>query len=119
MSNVVRFPKKFRDSRADQPKRAGPSELRAVSCRVLLFAWMIVRVPIFLVLYWLRLPVLLVCNFVSIPALGAFLFTWYAFPDKTAMLIGFGVVSFFAFVVLWVYDFVLMILSPQDLVKSL
>ena len=86
---------------------------------MLVFAWMLVRVPLFLVLYWLRLPVMLVCNFVSIPMLFLFLFSWYAFPDKTHMVVAFGVVSFGAFVILWTYDYVLMLLSPQELVRTL
>lgn len=125
MSNVLKFPKKFQGPPVERLKRidlaglkaAAPS--RATLRGVLGFAWMLVRLPLFLVLYWLRLPVMLVCNFVSIPALAAFLFAWYAWPDKTRMVVAFGVVSFVAFVVLWTYDYVLMALSPQDLVKSL
>lgn len=125
MSNVLKFPKKFQGPPVERLKRidlaglkaAAPS--RATLRGVLGFAWMLVRLPLFLVLYWLRLPVMLVCNFVSIPALAAFLFAWYAWPDKTRMVVAFGVVSFIAFVVLWTYDYVLMALSPQDLVKSL
>ena len=86
---------------------------------LLAFAWMLVRIPLFLVLYWVRLPIMLVCNVVSIPTLFAFLFSWYAFQDKTRMIAAFAAVSFTAFVVLWVYDYVLMLLSPQDMVKTL
>ena len=83
------------------------------------FAWMLVRVPLFLVLYWLRIPVMLICNVISIPALFAFLFSWYAFPDKTRMIVALAAVSFTAFVILWAYDYVLMLLSPQDMMKTL
>lgn len=81
--------------------------------------WSIVRVPLFLVLYWLRLPVMLVCRLISAPALLAFLFSLYAFPDKHAMVTGFGVLSFGAFVGLWLYDTLLMWLSPQDMMRTL
>jgi hypothetical protein len=126
MSNVLKFPKKkFQGPPVERLKRIDLAALKAAApsraslrC-ALAVAWMLVRVPLFLVMYWLRLPVMLVCNFVSIPALSAFLFSLYAFPEKTNMVWGFGVVSFGAFVVLWIYDFVLMLLSPQDLVKSL
>ena len=125
MSNVLKFPKKVQGPPVERLKRIDLAALKAAapsraSLRgALAVAWMLVRLPLFLVMYWLRLPVMLVCNFVSIPALGAFLFAWYAFPDKTRMVVAFGVVSFVAFVILWAYDYVLMALSPQDLVKSL
>ncbi len=125
MSNVLKFPKKFKGPPVERLKRVDLAGLKAAarprdSVRgVLAFVWMLVRLPLFLVLYWLRLPVMLVCNFISIPALAAFLFSWYAFPEKSHMVAAFGVVSFVAFVVLWTYDFVLMALSPQDMVKSL
>lgn len=125
MANVLKFPKKFKPPRVSRVMAADIERIKATAparntlLGVLAFAWMLVRIPLFLVLYWLRLPVMLVCNFVSIPALFAFLFSWYAFPDKTRMVVAFGVVSFAAFVVLWAYDYVLMRLSPQDLVKTL
>lgn len=81
--------------------------------------WSIVRVPLFLVLYWLRLPVMLVCRLISVPALLAFLFSLYAFPDRHAMVTGFGVLSFGAFAALWLYDTLLMWLSPQDMMCTL
>lgn len=125
MSNVLKSPKRLQGPPVERPKRIDLAGLKAaapsrVTLRgVLGFAWMLVRLPLFLALYWLRLPVMMICNLVSIPTLAAFLFAWYAWPEKTHMVVGLGVVSFLAFVVLWTYDFVLMALSPQDLVKSL
>lgn len=83
--------------------------------------WLFValRTPVFLVLYWLRLPVVFLCNIVSIPMLFAWLFSLYAFPDKVAMIWGFGLMSFTAFVIAWTYDYVLMLLSPMDMIQSL
>ena len=81
--------------------------------------WTILRAPLFLVLYWLRLPVMLVCRFVSVPAMFAFLFSLYAFPDKHAMVTSFGVLSFGAFAAMWLYDALLMWLSPQDMMRVL
>lgn len=129
MSNVVKFPKRVRRPaqartgreglvrvpRLDESKPAPGFGLRG-ALRVFLA---VLRVPLFLVLYWLRLPVMLLCQFVSVPMLFAFLFTLYAFPDKTPMVVGFGVVSFVAFAVLWTYDLVLMALSPQDMMRTL
>jgi len=51
--------------------------------------------------------------------LFAWLFAWYAFPDKTTMVWGFGAISFLAFVIGWTYDFILMALSPQDMMRNL
>lgn len=125
MANVLKFPKKFKPPRVSRVMATDIKRIKASAparntlLGVLAFAWMLVRIPLFLVLYWLRLPVMLVCNFVSIPTLFLFLFAWIAFPDKTRMVVAFGVVSFVAFVVLWTYDYVLMLLSPQDLVKTL
>jgi hypothetical protein len=125
MSNVLKFPKPFKGPRVSRVMRKDIERIRAQAPArdtmrgVLAFAWMLVRIPLFLVLYWLRLPVMLVCNFVSVPMLLAFLFTWYAFPTKTHMVWSFGIVSFLAFTILWLYDLVLMSLSPQDMVKTL
>jgi hypothetical protein len=87
--------------------------------RVFEILWLIIRTPAFLVLYWLRFPVMLLCNFVSFPAMVAFLFALYAFPDKTNMVTALGVVSFGAFAVLYFYDFLLMSLSPREILRTL
>ena len=86
---------------------------------IVLTVFRVIRVSLFLVLYWLRAPVILLCSFISTPMLFAFLFSWYAFPEKKQMWIAFGVVSFVSFALIWLYDFVLMALSPQDMVKTL
>ena len=122
MSNVVKFPKGKRalpalDLDATKIKEAMPNAATVKG----VFAWLflMVRLPLFLVMYWLRLPIIFLCNLVSIPMFLAWLFAWYAFPDKTAMHWGFGIVSLSAFIFAWAYDFVLMAISPQDMVKSL
>lgn len=79
--------------------------------------WAIVRVSLFVVRYWLRLPVMFVCRLISVPTLLAFLFSLCAFPDKHAMVTGFGVLSFGAFTALWLYDTLLIWLSPQDMMR--
>ncbi len=81
--------------------------------------WTVVRTLLFFVMYWLRFPVMFVCNLVFIPMLLAFLFVWYAFPDKANMVWGFGTVSFLAFIVKWSYDFFLIAISPENVVRSL
>ena len=124
MSNVVKFPKGKRalpaldlDLDATKIKAAMPKAATVKG----VFAWLflMVRLPLFLAMYWLRLPIIFLCNLVSIPMLLAWLFAWYAFPDKTAMVWGFGIVSFLAFVIAWTYDFILMAISPQEMMMTL
>jgi hypothetical protein len=79
---------------------------------------MAVRYLLFLIMYWLRGPVTLVCGMICFPMLLAWLFALYAFPDKTHMVWGFGVMSFSTFVLMWVYDLVLMALSPEDIILT-
>lgn len=122
MSNVVKFPKGKRalpalDLDATKIKAAMPKA--ATVKGVLAWLFLMVRLPLFLVMYWLRLPIIFLCNLVSIPMLLAWLFAWYAFPDKTAMVWGFGIVSFLAFVIAWTYDFILMAISPQEMMMTL
>ncbi len=76
---------------------------------------MVIRYPLFVILYWLRFPVMLVCNLISIPLLFAWLFAWYAFPDKTPMIWGFGLASLGAFMITLWYDLILGFLSPTEL----
>lgn len=124
MSNIVKFQKSGKSLPIAQGAqnvagekaipRTGPTLKTVLS-----WTWVVVRYPIFLVLYWLRMPVVLVCNLISIPALIAWLFAWYAFPEKPAMVWGFAVISLICFVIAWSYDFVLMLLSPQPMIKSL
>lgn len=123
MSNVVKFPKTKRPmpifdiNLVNTVKEKIPKNFSVKGA--LTWLWCAVRLPIFLIMYWLRLPIVFICNLVSIPMLFAWLFAWYAFPDKAAMVWGFGAVSFAAFVVGWIYDFLLMALSPQDIMRTL
>lgn len=122
MSNVLKFPK-VRRPLPDLGIDAGKikSSMPKAPTIKSVFFWLIflVRLPVFLVMYWLRLPVIFLCNLVSVPMLLAWLFALYAFPDKPAMVWGFGVVSFVSFVIAWFYDFVLMAISPQDMIATL
>lgn len=124
MSNIIKFPKpkgqralSALELDAEKIKKSMPkaSTVKGV------FAWLflLVRLPLFLVMYWLRLPIIFLCNLVSIPMLLAWLFALYAFPEKSAMVWGFGIASFSAFVVAWAYDFILMAISPQDMMITL
>lgn len=133
MDNIVKFPKaKRREPPAverwvdDDNDPAAVNECReaakprfALLKSSLSWTWLIVRIPLFLVLYWLRLPVMFICSLISVPLLLLWLFSLYAFPDKTDMIWLFGIASFAAFIIMWIYDLVLMALSPQDMMKTL
>lgn len=121
-NNVVKFPKTKQslpafDLTTDKIKAAmpKPSTIKGVFA----WLWLAVRLPVFLVMYWLRLPVIFLCNLISVPMLLAWLFAWYAFPEKPQMVWSFATVSFVAFVIAWSYDFVLMAISPQDMINTL
>ena len=96
MSNIYKFPG------AKSPSTTGFAEAK----KIMPFAstakglaavlWTVVRTLLFFVMYWLRLPVMFLCNLVLIPMLLAFLFVWYASPDKANMVWGFGTASFLA-----------------------
>lgn len=122
MGDLLKFPRPGAKAlpvnlSADAVRRALPSgaKVRGAAAWVLRF----VRLPVFLVMYWLRLPVQFLCGLVSVPMLLAWLFALYAFPDKTSMVWGFGFTSLAAFVVGWLYDFVLMAIAPQDMMQTL
>lgn len=126
-NNVLKFPNRARSFKPPVnidteriKEELTPNGVKFATAKsVFLWFLYLIRVPVFLVLYWLRLPVVFVCNLISIPMLCAWLFAWYAFPDKTHMVWGFATVSFTAFVVAWCYDFVLMAISPQDMQRML
>lgn len=120
--NILKFPKVKRSLHAlnldaHKIKAAMPKVTEVKTAFAWL--WLIVRLPVFFIMYWLRLPVIFICNLVSIPMLLVWLFALYAFPDKHAMVYGFGIISFLAFLIAWTYDFILMAISPQDMMKSL
>ena len=122
MSNVLKFPKARKPGHALEVSADTIEECppRGATVKAVLgWLWLAARLPVFLVMYWLRLPVIFVCNLVSVPALLAWLFSLYAFPDKHEMVWGFAVISFTACVMAWVYDFVLLAISPQEMTRSL
>jgi len=121
--SVIKFPTKYRPP-PSVPAQTDTAKARrrnvwAVSISGLALAWTIIRVPVFLLLYWLRMPVVLLCNLISIPSLFAFLFTWYAFPEHENMVWAFGAVSFITFVGGYFYDVLLMAVAPGEFVRAL
>jgi hypothetical protein len=114
MTNIVKFPKQEQEQRGDSMD--GANQSRSKLAGVLAWLWAVVRLPLFLVLYWLRGPVVFLCNLVSVPAFLAFLFGLYFLPEHRAMVWGVGGMSFAAFAMRWAYDSLLMWLSPDRLV---
>lgn len=126
MGNVVRFPKR--------PEGPQPAELDADSIRaairpprpplpgLLAWLWHLLRLPLFLVLYWLRLPIVGLCNLVSVPALLAFLAGLILLPSDEPLrgLVWFvGGVGLSAFALAWFYDSLLLALAPDGVVIGL
>lgn len=116
MSNVLDFPKAKRENglklAAEKLKQMTPSANSVMTIFSALFY--IVRMPLFLVMSWLRVPVVMLCNFISFPLFLCWLFAWYAFPDKPVMYRGFGIISFIAFVAGIAYDWILLKIAPDD-----
>lgn len=119
MGKIVRFPKTTSAPRAgelDAGRIKAVSLPRVSLAGVLAKLWAVVRLPLFLVLYWLRGPVLFVCNLVSVFGLLAFLVgLWISSkaPQYSSMVWGVGGMSFAAFVFLWGYDSLLLRLAPD------
>jgi hypothetical protein len=126
MGNIVKFPKR--------PEGPQPAELDADSLKaairsprptlpgVLAWLWRLLRLPLFLVLYWLRLPIVGLCNLVSVPALLAFLAGFFFIgsdsPHRHIVWV-FGGVSFTAAALAWFYDSLLLALAPEGVVIGL
>jgi hypothetical protein len=126
MGNIVKFPKR--------PEGPQPAELDADSIKaairpprptlpgLLAWLWRLLRLPLFLVLYWLRLPIVGLCNLVSVPALLAFLAGFFLIPSDAPIrgLVWFvGGVSLAAFALGWLYDSLLLALAPEGVVIGL
>lgn len=120
MGNIVRFPKR--------PEGPQPVELDADSIKaairpprptlpgLLAWLWRLLRLPLFLVLYWLRLPIVGLCNLISVPALLAFMAGFFFIagdsPHRPIVWL-LGGVSFTAFSLGWFYDSILLALAPE------
>lgn len=132
MSKIIKFPNRLTDQ----------NEAKEVDCRQFdrerseahrryalgggLFLWnvakvllMVVRMPLFLMLYFLRAPVIVLCSMLYLPLFLLALFAWYGFPEKPQMWGSCGVISLVSFMLMYVYDLVLSWLSPHELVRTL
>lgn len=84
--------------------------------------WRLLRLPLFLVLYWLRQPIVGLCNLVFAPILLAFL-AGVVFIDAASahrpVVWAFGDLSFAACALARLYDSILMALASEDVVIGL
>lgn len=119
MSNIVHL---FAD-RTDAQQGPAPTGLAETSTREQPDArprWAAaLRVVGFLVLYWLRLPVAVVCRLVYLPCLLGLLIGLVVAREHTQALWVLGTVSFAAFVGQWLYDRLLVALAPYDVAQQL
>lgn len=119
MSNVYKFPDAGREPPKLIPHNAEEegSQKSNVALGILLGLLMFLRTILYLVMYWLRLPVLFLSNLVC--GLGFFgaLFGWMV--SKPDMLWLCGILSFTAFVIRWGYDFILAAISPEEVMRTL
>jgi hypothetical protein len=86
---------------------------------ILHILWNLVRIPIFLTLFWLRGPIILLCECISGTLFLAFIILLVVSPDRTGWLWALGGASFGVFVLAWAYDYLLMILSPHTMIRIL
>lgn len=122
MTKVVKFPLPEESaSRLNAVAARVTSAIAPTALAMVALRWLMrtLRLLAFLILCWLRLPVIFLMDLISIPSLFAWLFSLYAFPDKHAMIWGFGIVSFAAFTARWLYDAILMAIAPYEVVRTL
>ena len=75
----------------------------------------LVRVVAFFPLLWLRMLVLPITNFCAVASLGALCIAALIHPDST-LLLRLGLFSFGAFMAGWLYDSLLLFLSPSPII---
>ena len=75
------------------------------------------RHMLFLVLMWLRGPIRLFLGIVGVPAMIALPIVALGLesPEKTQILVGLAALSFGAFLLRWLYDSLLIWLSPEPI----
>jgi hypothetical protein len=78
-----------------------------------------VRHIVFVALAWLRIPISLLCQVITAGCFIALALGFFIAPDKHQMLWLMAGMGFASFAFLWVYDMVLMWLSPVDTFMSL
>ena len=126
MTNIVQFPLKTKKKityrpaiNVDARDGVGLATNAPVFKKTLSFLWNFVRLPLFFVMYWLRLPVMAVCKLVSVGSLLGWLVALVVIPNDTHRVWGMAIISLSFFIIEWTYDYFLMMLSPQEMIKTL
>lgn len=126
MTNIVEFPKVAKKKIAYRPAiKIDAEQIKAITPskstikNVFKFVWLCVRLPLFFIMYWLRLPVMFVCKIISVPSLFAWLIAMVVIPDRTSTIWGIAAISLTFFIIEWTYDYFLMMLSPQEMIRTL
>lgn len=78
-----------------------------------------IRLSVFMFMYWLRIPVVIISAFISLPLLMFWLSVCLAFPDKTVAIWSLGFVCLSVLACALFYDFALMKISPESMKKIL
>ena len=103
----------------DAEYEPAPRKDLSTAGKVAYFIFNVVRWPVFLLMYWVRGPIVFLCGLISLPMLLLFLFSYFAFPERTWAVWGFGTVSFLAFSASYFYDFILRLIAPEQMIASL
>ncbi len=90
------------------------AKVGAILSTVLVWSWRVLRLPLSLVLAWLRGPIVFVCKIISGPALVASLCVLVGYPSEHRLIYTLAAVSLFAFLVVRAYDCMLMMLSATN-----
>lgn len=122
-NNILKFPKSKRTAPALQVDRerikAAFPKAGSVMKKSFAWLWLIVRLPVFLAMYWLRTPIIFLLTRISAITLFCWLFSLYAFSEQHTMVRAFGFVSFGSFVLSYAYDFILAAIAPEDMMRTL
>jgi hypothetical protein len=126
MNKIVKFPirsERLQSAELDAGRiKATMRPQRLTLFGLLAWLWRLLRLPLFLVLYWLRPLIMAVCSLVSTPALLCFIASFFFIAGESphrAIVWVFGGVSFTAFALGWFYDSLLLALAPDGLVIGL
>jgi len=77
-----------------------------------------IRWFVYVLMMWLRAPIVLLCNVISGPFFFLWLFSWYAFPDKKPIVWGFCLLSLGSFSIMILYDTILLKIAPMNVILS-
>ncbi|WP_107329142.1 hypothetical protein [Metapseudomonas otitidis] len=122
--NLIKFPKApvraiaANDPAVGSPVKVGEGGARRVVLEILKGALRGLGFALYLVMTWLRGIFSWAGSLLSVLFLLGAAFAWFALDD-TRMTYSFLGASFFLFIMVWVYDRILMALSPFEVMTTL